>query len=232
MEKLTLFLFLLFSQSVLASFLCCLADRSVSGVSLWKGRSFCYGCKRTLKPCELIPFWSAFFLLFRCSVCQKRFTNLWDWLFYEGIFPLAITFVCWHGLLAYLDGTRFFEAFHANFLLCYPLFFLARQDQQSRQASTDGLWLVILLLGQDKLPCALFLAGAFFCAVRMGKLGVGDVPVLVTGGVAWCGWDFGIWICASSLVGLVTAGVTRKRAIPFIPSLLMGWIMLLLFHCI
>ncbi|MCO0832524.1 prepilin peptidase [Fructobacillus sp. W13] len=213
MEKLILFLI----QSTIASFICCLADRSVSGVPLFKARSFCFSCERTLRSYELVPLLSALCLRFTCPSCHQRFTGVFEWLFYEGIVPLLLTWT--------------FDPGDARSWLCFPLLFCARQDQQSQSASTDFLWLLAgaIAVCHHVIPAALFVSLLLFGCAWCRWLGVGDVPIVVLGWLEWVGADFGMWLMMASVIGLIQAIYTKTRRIPFIPALLFSWLLMLLF---
>lgn len=58
--------------AVLGSFLCCAASRRGTGESVWRGRSRCDSCGRTLAAWELIPIFSYLFFRGRCRTCGKR----------------------------------------------------------------------------------------------------------------------------------------------------------------
>jgi len=85
--------------TIIGSFLNVVIDRADTGESIWKGRSHCPYCGKTLSWWELIPILSFVFLRGRCSSCHHKLS--WQYPLVEG-------------------GTGFIFAFLLRFLLRFP----------------------------------------------------------------------------------------------------------------
>lgn len=85
------------------SFLNVLIDRLPRGESVFKGRSHCESCKKTLSPLDLFPLFSFIFLLGKCRYCRKPIG--WYYPLVElvtGIlFVLTYFFILQHGYLVF-----------------------------------------------------------------------------------------------------------------------------------
>jgi len=56
----------------LGSFITVIANRYNTGLSFWKGRSFCFTCNTELKTKDLFPLFSFLFLKGRCRYCESK----------------------------------------------------------------------------------------------------------------------------------------------------------------
>ncbi len=56
----------------MGSFINCLAFRSITGESVFKGRSHCPNCQHTLSPLDLVPVLSWIILRGRCRYCHTK----------------------------------------------------------------------------------------------------------------------------------------------------------------
>ncbi|MFC4761396.1 prepilin peptidase [Fructobacillus durionis] len=212
---------LIITQFTLASFICCLADRAISGQALWTSRSYCFNCGHPLAWYDLIPLLSAPILKFRCRNCGQVFTSVSEWLFFEGLFPLLMLTIPFQWSAAYF--------------LHFFLFFLAREDSQKERAHTDMVWLLIpyFLFFNDGIshdePVFILLKVFFlllnFPLIYLRKMGVGDFPVFVLAAVMFDGEAFTNFIFASTFSTLICVPLMiKKRKIPFLPFLLFSWI--------
>lgn len=64
--------FFLLLGAALGSFIQVVSDRYNTGLSFWKGRSFCFSCNKTLRFFHLIPLLSYLGLRGRCMYCNDR----------------------------------------------------------------------------------------------------------------------------------------------------------------
>lgn len=61
-----------FFGAALGSFLNVIADRFNTGLSPWKGRSFCFSCSTVLRRSDLVPLFSFLFLKGKCRYCDSK----------------------------------------------------------------------------------------------------------------------------------------------------------------
>lgn len=59
----------------LGSFILVIADRHNTGLSFFKGRSFCFSCNTQLSRNDLFPIFSFVFLKGRCRYCESKIPN-------------------------------------------------------------------------------------------------------------------------------------------------------------
>ncbi len=71
MEYIWVIFFFVFGAAI-GSFLQVVVDRYGSGLSFFRGRSFCFSCTRPLKPLHLFPVFSFLFLKGRCAYCKSK----------------------------------------------------------------------------------------------------------------------------------------------------------------
>ena len=70
-----MYLFLItifFFGAALGSFINVIADRFNTGLSPWKGRSFCFSCSTVLRRSDLVPLFSFLFLRGKCRYCRSK----------------------------------------------------------------------------------------------------------------------------------------------------------------
>ena len=58
--------------AALGSFINVIADRFNTGLSPWKGRSFCFSCSTVLRRSDLVPLFSFLFLRGKCRYCRSK----------------------------------------------------------------------------------------------------------------------------------------------------------------
>jgi len=63
---------LFFIGTALGSFISVIANRYNTGLSFWRGRSFCFSCNTELKTKDLFPLFSYLFLKGRCRYCETK----------------------------------------------------------------------------------------------------------------------------------------------------------------
>lgn len=212
---------LIITQFTLASLVCCLADRAISGQALWTNRSYCFNCGHPLAWYDMIPLLSAPMLKFRCRNCSQTFTSVPEWLFFEGLFPLMMLTIPFQWSPAYF--------------LHFFLLFLAREDSQKERAHTDIVWLLTPYflffnegLAHDE-PVFILLKVFFltlnFPLMYLQKMGVGDFPVFVLAAIMFDGVAFTNFIFTSTFSTLIFVPLMiKKRKMPFLPFLLFSWI--------
>lgn len=71
MEYWLLVIIFLFGAAV-GSFIAVIAARYNTGLSFWRGRSFCFSCSTELKRGDLVPIFSFLYLSGRCRYCESR----------------------------------------------------------------------------------------------------------------------------------------------------------------
>ncbi len=223
----------------LGSFYGVCIDRYVHAIPL-RGRSFCFGCKRTLRPLHLVPLASWLFLKGRCAFCGSPI-------------GFAAFFVeCVSGLAAAALAARygFGPAFFAALLFFGVLIVLSGIDAAC-YILPDALVLPLIPAGfliavwGLGMPWGESLAGGlagaalllglrqfFFMTRGVEALGLGDVKLMVSLGFV-CGLTaLPVLLLAASLSGLAAMACRfikasgrlslRRERIPFGPFLAFG----------
>ncbi len=83
------YILIFFFGAAVGSFLGVVVDRLMSGESIWKGRSHCDHCRRTLHPLDLVPLFSFLVLNRKCRYCGQQL----DWYFFMIELVTGIAFV-------------------------------------------------------------------------------------------------------------------------------------------
>lgn len=208
-------------QSILASLICCFADSAIAKRPLFTKRSYCFHCTTQLNWYQLIPIFSAFFQSFRCSKCHATFTSKKQWVFFELFFPITMALVA--------------PSFEPQYWLVFPLLFLAREDSQALKAHSDWLFLVVpIVYLQSTTSCLTWMKFWILIEVLilifLHKLGFGDLPVLLIAMLAFTDADFLLFIAIASCSALLDYLCSKKmnQSLPFLPFLLLSWLILLL----
>jgi leader peptidase (prepilin peptidase) / N-methyltransferase len=125
------FLIFLFG-SCIGSFLNVIIYRVPRGIPFWKGRSFCPICNVTLKPYDMIPVLSYFFLRGRCRNCNSKISQR---------YPLVETITGLIALLIYWE-TDFSLIYLEYFVFASVLVAIAFIDYDT-MTIPNGLLLVL-----------------------------------------------------------------------------------------
>lgn len=222
------------------SFLHCLSWRLVRHESVWRGRSHCAACGRTLSALELIPVASYLRLRGRCRYCGEKIPKTCP--IAELVCGLVFLSLVWRYGLGW-EGARLL--LFACVLLTAALTDLDAMEIPDRlHAASIFIWLALLPL--DSQPHAAFFSGLLgACLVCVPLLGVvlladkalgretmggGDLKLLFTTGL-YFGWAGNLLLLITAcLVGLVFALVARAggRAFPFAPAIaIAAWLVML-----
>lgn len=215
--------------AVAGSFLCCAASRRGTGRSVWRGRSVCDCCGRTLAAWEMIPIFSCLVFRGRCRTCGGRIPP-------EAWLSELLGAAAFAGLTLRLGLTVELPAW----LIFSSLLLLLGLIDAREQILPDGL-----LLAGAALRLA-FWALAGFSLPALGRMALGavsvSVPLLVLslvmdrvlGRESMGGGDIkllavlGLWfpwqqmlllLMAACVLGILGALITRARgrAFPFGP---------------
>jgi prepilin signal peptidase PulO-like enzyme (type II secretory pathway) len=203
----------------IASFVGSLSYRVPRGISIVAPRSFCVHCKTTIRPYDLIPFFSYLILRGRCRSCNSRIA--FKYFAAEVFVPLVY-------LGAYIKFGPGYEFFIYTYLLTV-LVYLSIVDLDHRSLSLRDIvpcyaggvaFLILSAARKIPYPPARFLYGALAASVLIGAsyliilalkkqnpMGTGDF--LVVPGVAL---HFGVIevvraLVFSSIVGVITGSV-------------------------
>jgi leader peptidase (prepilin peptidase) / N-methyltransferase len=94
--ELLVFCLLFFFGAAVGSFLGVVVDRMKSREPVWKGRSHCDHCRHNLRPLDLIPIFSFFFLGRKCRYCHKGLTWFYPTIeIVTGLTYIAVGIVLW-----------------------------------------------------------------------------------------------------------------------------------------
>ncbi|MBS9337392.1 prepilin peptidase [Fructobacillus parabroussonetiae] len=220
----TILLFL-FIASTICSFLLALADRLTEKRPLWTKRSYCFACGHQLSPFELIPFFSALASRLRCRHCQQPFEKPLPFFFFEFLCPLLFT-------LLFLRS----DPFSLNTFLGFLLFFLAREDARQYGAHTDLCWpfvgYQVLTYNWSAFSIAnglLLILVSFF--ILRKQMGGGDLAVLILAFFSFSAKDFLlVFFLAASLAFCFGLVISKRAPLPFLPFLLLAWLLIQLLH--
>jgi leader peptidase (prepilin peptidase)/N-methyltransferase len=224
--------------SVFGSFINCLAWRLVHHEKITSGRSHCAVCHHTLGAIDLIPVFSYLFLKGRCRYCHQKISP--RYFIVETVMGLLFVLcVCVQGLtwdtlitmavmvigmglsLVDLDSYLIPDGFQLALLAVYVLKVLVSDDRG--KVIKDGL-IGLFVIGGGMLVLVLLMDRL----LKKESMGGGDIKLLGIIGL-YLGWMNGLLcLIVSCVVGLVMAGVGKKKQIPFGPSLMTGFVFCLL----
>ena len=141
--------------AVLGSFLDCAVWRWARGEAMFRGRSHCAGCGRTLSPGELVPVFSYLFSRGRCRGCGGKIPAECLWAELAG----GLAFVCL--------GVRFGLTLElAQWLVFGGLLLAVRLDRLAYGRAA-------LLTGAGVAVCAFFARGTFLPVLIASGLAAG-----------------------------------------------------------
>lgn len=222
----SIFAFVIFA--CIGSFIGICHDRIPKGEKIWKGRSHCDICGRTLGVFELIPFISFLCLRGRCRKCKEKI-SITSTLIELATAVIATLMVIAYGLT--VQGIAF------GLTACI-LFEIALLDQKTMEIS-DLACLLIAVCGVvfmvvhgsyiSSLIGMVCISLPFLILTLLGEMGMGDVKLMGAVGIM-LGWQqtllaafFGI------IIGSVAALILKvknkrgwKSEIPFGPYLCIG----------
>ena len=190
--------------AVLGSFLDCAVWRWARGEAMFRGRSRCAGCGRTLSPGELVPVFSYLFSRGRCRGCGGKIPAECLWAELAG----AAAFVCL--------GVRFGLTLELAQWLVFGGLLLA-------VSLTDGAKRII----PDKLLIAMavnrvvWLAFVLLAEKVLGReaMGGGDIKLLLAMAFYLSWPELLLTLLGGCLLGIIGAAARKTGAIPFGPYL-------------
>ena len=246
--------------AALGSFLLVIADRYHTGLSFWKGRSFCFSCSHKLNFLDLVPFFSFIFLKGRCRYCGFKIPGE---AFVVELLMGAFSVLAFmkSGLFVLPELTSLF--LYVIYVLIFGVVILISIYDLRHYIIPDSFLIALLLLGFGLhlvlgFTVIYLLAGAMLCfpfailfVISKGRwLGFGDVKYMFVIGFLLGPAEglsaiiFAFWIGAVLSVTLVLLpkvlprlglpslgrSFTMKSEIPFGPFLSLGVILSLIFH--
>lgn len=223
--------------SVFASFITCVACRTVHHTSWVRGRSHCDSCGHELTFIDLIPIVSYITLHGRCRYCGKKISP--DSLIAEivltcafmglvlrfGISPDLAEYMGLSVILLGISVADFMSyeipnGFILAGLIWYSIIAICKSFLPDPNSFSMPVWLIGGAAGAIVIPGALLVISLIFDKIT-GKesLGGGDIKLFFM-----IGWYLGIRkgllnLIAACLVGLVMASVGKKEKIPFGPAI-------------
>ncbi len=216
--------------AVLGSFLGCAVWRWARGEAMFRGRSHCAGCGRTLSPGELVPVFSYLFSRGRCRGCGGKIPAECLWAELAG----GLAFVCL--------GIRFGLTLElAQWLVFGGLLLAVSLTDGAKRIIPDKLliamavnrvvWLFALgqplwdtvkgMLASGIIPAAL-LAFVLLAEKVLGReaMGGGDIKLLLAMAFYLSWPELLLTLLGGCLLGIIGAAAARKTgAIPFGPYL-------------
>lgn len=209
--------------TVMASFITCLVDRKENQKSLW-GHSQCDACGHTLGAKDLVPVVSYLALKGRCRYCGAKIGKRCLWteiglgavfcltvlrygISFEAVQTMAVSTVCLGISLYDLDTLEIPDGFQIALLVIWALGipWVNGKDSLLGCLVLGGGMLVLSLL-MDKI-------------LKKESMGGGDIKMLGIMGL-YLGLMNGLFtLILSCIIGLIFAGVGKKKKIPFGPSL-------------
>lgn len=216
--------------TIFGSFVCCLADRTVSGENVWRGRSHCDTCGHRLAPADLVPILSYFMLGGRCRYCGQKIslrstlTEIVTGTAFVVIFlRFSLTFttlklfglVCILGAVSLVDLQTF--TIPDSFIAAGIIWWLVTVPL------TIGFSvraILLTVLGAAILGGGTWLVAIFF-EKRAGQtgLGLGDVKLFFMTGLYVGLSNILLEVIASCVIGLFVAAASREHKIPFGPAI-------------
>ena len=221
-----IFVFMIFA--CIGSFIGVCYDRIPRGEKIWKGRSHCDACGRTLGVLELIPVISFLCLRGRCRKCKGKIAIT---------STLVEIFTAVFGTLTVIVNGLTVQGIVFGFASCI-LFEIALLDQKTMEISDLSCLLiavcgVILMVVNGSYISSLIgmvcVSLPFLVLTLLGGMGMGDVKLMCAVGIL-LGWQqtllaafFGIVIGSAAALILKTNNKRGwKSEIPFGPYLCIG----------
>lgn len=225
--------------SVMGSFINCLAWRIVHHEKITEGRSHCAVCNHTLGVLDLIPVFSYIFLKGRCRYCHEKISPRY-FLVETAMGCLYVLAVCVKGLtietgvvmavmticmglsLVDLDSMIIPDGFLISLLIVYGIWVLLSENR-------------VHMLVQGVIGMAVIGGGMLLLVLLMDRIlkkesmGGGDIKLLGIIGLYLGAAGGLLCVIVSCVIGLIMAGIGRKKQIPFGPSLSIGFVFCLLF---
>ncbi len=229
----SIFAFVIFA--CIGSFIGVCYDRIPKGEKIWKGRSHCDVCGRTLGVFELIPLISFLCLRGRCRKCKGKI-SITSTLIELSTAVIGTLMVIAYGLT--VQGIVF------SLTACI-LFEIALLDQKTMEISDIACLLiavcgvVLMVINGSYIPSLIgmvCISLPFLIITLLGGMGMGDVKLMCAVGIL-LGWQqtllaafFGIIIgCVAALILKVKNKRGWKSEIPFGPYLCIGTYLSMLF---
>lgn len=235
--------------TVMGSFLCCFAGRFTAHESVLKGRSHCDFCGHVLGAGDLVPIISYLALKGRCRYCGHRISPrclatelLMGMLFDVGLLRYGLSF----GLLRYLvlvcillalslidiDSYLIPDRFHiaaiVNWAVCLPLIALEKGGKTGFYEALRSEAAASLLTGAVTAAIMLLISLLFDRITGKESMGGGDIKLYFVSGLYLAGWSAYLCVVLSCVIGLITAGLMKKKKIPFGPSIATALVLCLL----
>ena len=242
---------------IIGSFLNVVILRWNTGMSISRGRSKCFSCDKTLSWYELIPLFSFIAQRGKCRSCGSKISRQYPLVELVTASLLPITFSLIPGVLT--KGVTSFIFLFTTIIIClyivifvYDLRHKIIPDFFSYTAALVALVIIVLewqssgVLDLWKIVAgpSLFLLFYFFWFISRARwMGLGDAKLALS-----IGWILGMWqgiaaILLSFWVGAVFSlllmliqkmhhrgGIGMKSEIPFGPFILIGFLIVFVFH--
>lgn len=226
--------------TVMGSFFTCFAGRFIVHESVRKGRSHCDACGHTLGAADLIPIISYLALRGRCRYCGRKISPrcvlteiLMGALFDAGAIRYGLRLalvrylilVCILLVLSLIDIDTCIipDRFHVAAIINWAVFLpLLAYEQGGRQGFRTALLSDLAgSLTASVAVAAVMLLASFLFDKLTGKesMGGGDIKLYFVAGLYLSGWSVYLCVLLSCIIGLLTAGLMKKRKIPFGPSI-------------
>lgn len=226
--------------AVMASFLTCLAGRTMTGESIWRGRSHCDSCGHILGPADLVPVFSYLSLRGKCRYCHQKISA-------QSFFAETLSAAVFVAIILRLGLS--FDALRAMILYCI-LLALSLIDLASftipDKAIATGivLWAAFLPLihapWRETLKNGMiggFVLGAGVLAISLmmdkilgrESMGGGDIKLIFVMGL-YLGLTGGLFaLILACVIGLIFITVRHQGKIPFGPSISAAFMIVLLY---
>lgn len=208
-------LLLILLNSVITSSIICLADRVNNHIPIFINRSFCFNCDHTLSWYDLLPVISAIMTNFKCRYCHYH---------YGFRYPLLEFFGTFIGLLLFSDSSLWITFF--------LMLFLALEDchDQSIHANILIPWILYLSITpwQRDIHASfiiVILTTVLFLVYVRHSLGAGDIPPIICLTLVSSSMSFAFTLICATVTAGIYIFVKHQRHIPFIPFLLIGWLL-------
>lgn len=239
---------------VFGSFISALSYRSVKGISIFKGRSFCDKCKKKVGWNDNIPIISFILLKGRSSCCRRKISLRYPLIEFFTMLSFLVTgirFLNYAGIGGPISAWRDLLGFYSlPYLLFIGIFLITIfiTDYEHKLILDKFVFipfsltlLLIIFFNPDYSYANLFLSFAsafFFLLIHLltrGKgMGLGDVKLALLPPLI-LGWPFTlIWLFLSFIIGAIVGVVLIlfKKAkfgkqIPFGPFLIIAYFLVL-----
>lgn len=210
-------LILVFSLgTIIGSFVVCYSWRFINSISQFEKRSFCDNCHHALTIIQLIPIWGFLLQKGHCYFCNSKISPLST--IFEILSGLAI-------LYCYLN----YSLYNCIILFLFIMwsFCLTLQDYKLYAVSSNCLFLGFIFFSLIYLVQFHFTFPFFtqFCLLLSiltifflkKKFGFADI-IYTTSIYFVMGYKYMLWILLlSSILGIISFLITKKRKIPFLP---------------